>query len=78
MLEYTRHGNTILKDLKNKVVAITNNLDKMYMDKLSGILAEADFERIYSRLKEERYVLEIQDSEIPKTTKIGDIDYSHY
>ena len=26
----------------------------------------------------ERYVLEIQDSEIPKTTKIGDIDYSHY
>ena len=46
--------------VENKIRILTNHLDKAYMDKLSGLLAEADFERIYARLKEERAVLEKQ------------------
>lgn len=46
--------------VENKIRILTNHLDKAYMDKLSGLLAEADFERIYARLREERAVLEKQ------------------
>ncbi len=46
--------------VENKIRILTSHLDKAYMDKLSGLLAEADFERIYARLKEERAVLEKQ------------------
>lgn len=41
-----------------KIDNLTAHLDKTYMDKLSGLLDEADFERIYLRVKEERAVLE--------------------
>ena len=44
--------------LQNKISSMTANLDRMYMDRLSGLLAEADFERIYQRIKGERTVLE--------------------
>ena len=37
---------------------MTANLDKMYMDRLTGLLAESDFERIYQRVKMERSSLE--------------------
>lgn len=44
--------------LQNKISSMTANLDKMYMDRLTGLLAEADFERIYQRIKGERTALE--------------------
>ncbi len=47
-----------LQALRGKIDSLTANLDKMYMDKLSGLLAEADFERIYQRFKLERGTLE--------------------
>ena len=47
---------------------LTAKLDKMYMDRLNGLLAEADFERIYQKVREERDVLEkrLGDMEIEK------------
>lgn len=50
--------------LQNKIESLTAHLDKMYMDKLSGLLDEKDFERIYLRVKKERSVLEQKLSEI--------------
>ena len=44
--------------LENKQQTLTANLDQMYMDRLSGLLAEADFQRIYDRVRNERKILE--------------------
>lgn len=43
-----------LRDLRGRLEQITEHLDKMYLDKLTGILSEGDFLRIYDRLREER------------------------
>ena len=51
------HKNEIAA-LQSKIESLTVHLDKMYMDKLSGLLDEKDFERIYLRVKEERTALE--------------------
>lgn len=55
-----------IQSLQGKIDAMTANLDKMYMDKLSGILNEADFQRIYCKTKENRGKLEQQLSELAK------------
>ena len=44
--------------LRSRMDGMTANLDKVYMDRLSGLLAEADFERIYKRIRMEREALE--------------------
>ena len=44
--------------LHGKIDSLTANLDKMYMDRLTGLLAESDFERIYQRVRMERSSLE--------------------
>ncbi len=44
--------------LRSKIENLTANLDKVYMDRLSGMLAEEDFARIYQRIKMERSTLE--------------------
>ena len=44
--------------LRLKIESLSAHLDKMYMDKLSGILDDTDFERIYQRVKTERVKLE--------------------
>jgi DNA invertase Pin-like site-specific DNA recombinase len=41
-----------------KIDNLTHNLDKVYQDKLSGVLSESDFIRIYERIKEERIQLQ--------------------
>ena len=46
--------------LRTRIDTMTANLDKMYMDKLSGILNEADFQRIYMKVKADRSKLEGQ------------------
>ena len=52
--------------LKAKISALTEHLDRMYMDRLSGMLEEVDFSRIYLRAKEERRNLESQMVELSK------------
>lgn len=50
--------------LKSKIESLTAHLDKVYMDKLSGILEEADFQRIYTKVKAERTALEQRLSQL--------------
>lgn len=54
--------------LRSKIESLSVHLDKMYMDKLSGILDDKDFERIYQRVKTERATLEqkLSDLEQPE------------
>ena len=47
-----------LQSLQSKIDSLTANLDRMYTDRLSGLLPEADFQRIFSRIKLERKQLE--------------------
>ena len=53
--------------LRSKIESLSTHLDKMYMDKLSGILDDKDFERIYQRVKTERTTLaqKLSDLEQP-------------
>ncbi len=44
--------------LKAKIESMTAHLEKMYMDKLAGVLDDTDFERIYLRIKADRAALE--------------------
>ena len=41
-----------------RAAALTENLDRLYADRLSGLLPEADFQRIFARMKDERARLE--------------------
>ena len=50
--------------IQSKIDSLTANLDKMYMDRLTGLLAEADFERIYQRVKIDRTSLEEKRKEL--------------
>ena len=43
--------------LSTKIDTLTANAEKIYMDKLSGVLDEGDFLRIYARMKDERAAL---------------------
>lgn len=53
-----------IQSLHSKNDSLTANLDKMYMDRLTGLLAEVDFERIYQRVKMERSSLEEKFKEL--------------
>ena len=47
-----------MQALQSKIIALTTNLDQMYMDRLNGLLSEEDFQRIYQKVKMDRTVLE--------------------
>ena len=49
---------TELQAVQSKIDSLTTNLDRMYTDRLNGLLPEADFQRIFSRIKGEREQLE--------------------
>ena len=53
-----------IKVIQSKIDSLTANLDKMYMDRLAGLLAETDFERIYQRVKIDRTSLEKKRKEL--------------
>lgn len=44
--------------LQGKIDSLTAHLDRVYLDKLGGVLDEADFQRIYAKVKAERAALE--------------------
>ena len=62
--------------LRSRIDSLTSNLDKMYMDRLTGLLSEADFERVYRRVKEERSTLEekLKELESQKNSQISTED----
>ena len=53
-----------LQALQSKIDSLTANLDRMYTDRLNGLLPEADFQRIFSRIKLEREQLEAKRQEL--------------
>lgn len=55
---------TELQALQSKIDSLTANLDRMYTDRLSGLLPEADFQRIFGRIKLEREQLEEKRQEL--------------
>ena len=55
-----------IQSLKGKIESMTANLDSMYMDKLSGLLNEDDFQRIYLKVKSDRSKLESQLKELER------------
>ena len=58
--------NAEIDNLKTKIEAFSAHLDRMYLDKLSGLLAEQDFDRIYRHVKSERAMLEQRLKEMEK------------
>ena len=80
-VEQARKGNApenAIQAIQSKINSLTANLDKMYMDRLTGLLAEADFERIYQRIKVERSSLEekLKGMEAQKESPAGTQDRS--
>ena len=72
-LEQAQRQNALeaeLQAVQNKIDGLTANLDKMYMDRLSGLLSEGDFERIYNRVKLERSLLDEKRQELELQKKI--------
>ena len=55
---------TELQALQSKIDSLTANLDRMYTDRLSGLLPEADFQRIFGRIKLEREQMEEKRQEL--------------
>ena len=55
---------TKMQTIQSKIDRLTANLHRMYMDRLSGLLEEADFERIYSKVRLERNLLEEKQQEL--------------
>ena len=53
-----------LQALQSNIDSLTANLDRMYTDRLSGLLPEADFQRIFGRIKLEREQLEEKRQEL--------------
>lgn len=51
------HGKAIAA-LKANIDSLSAHLDRVYMDKLSGLLDEADFQRVYRKVKADRTALE--------------------
>ena len=51
-------GKEELSALHARIDSMTAHLDRMYMDRLNGLLADVDFERLYRRIKAERTALE--------------------
>ena len=60
-LEQARRKNALedeIQTVQKKIDALTANLDRMYTDRLDGLLPEGDFQRIFTRIKLERVQLE--------------------
>ena len=53
-----------LQAIQGKIDSLTVNLDQMYMDKLSGVLSDTDFQRIYQKAKADRAQLEEKRKEL--------------
>ena len=58
-----------LQALQSRIDSLTANLDRMYTDRLSGLLPEADFQRIFGRIKLEREQLEGKRQELESQKK---------
>ena len=58
-----------LQAIQSRIDSLTANLDRIYTDRLSGLLPEADFQRIFGRIKLEREQLEEKRQELESQKK---------
>ena len=58
-----------LQNLQAKLDSLIANLDRMYMDRLNGLLSEDDFQRIYQKVKSDRTILEDSIKNLSEQTK---------
>lgn len=58
-----------LQNLQAKLDSLIANLDRMYMDRLNGLLSEDDFQRIYQKVKSDRTILEESIKNLSEQTK---------
>lgn len=54
---------------QSEITRLTENLDRMYTDRLSGLLPEEDFQRIFARIKDRRGQLEERVRELEQRKK---------
>lgn len=57
------------KAIEGKLQKLTDQLDTIYMDRLNGVIAEADFQRIYQKTCQERDWLEQRRAELEAQKK---------
>ena len=55
-----------LQAIQSRIDSLTANLDQMYLDKLSGILSDTDFRRVYQKVKSDRAQLEGKRDELER------------
>jgi hypothetical protein len=60
-----------IKQVEQQFVKLTAHLDKVYNDKLAGTLDEADFQRIYDRIKQNRLALQDKLKSLKAQEKTG-------
>ena len=58
-----------LAELQKRIDLLTSNLDRMYTDRLNGLLPEEDFQRIFGRTKAERRQLERRQTDLRSLQK---------
>ena len=58
-----------LQNLQAKLDSLIANLDRMYIDRLNGLLSEDDFQRIYQKVKSDRTILEESIKNLSEQTK---------
>ncbi len=63
-----------ISSLKTKLDAMTKRIDKIYADRLDGLLAEDDFDRLYKKLCDERQRLRDQLRETQSRSEHVDQD----
>ena len=61
-----------LQALQSRIDSLTASMDRVYADRLSGLLPEEDFQRLFNRLKLDRKLLEErrQEMELQKTSPV--------
>ena len=71
LVEHSRAGSqeSGIEVLRNKIEVLASNVERMYMDKLSGQLAEEDFERIYAKALVQRSTLEDELEALEETDR---------
>lgn len=67
---------TKLQAVQARIDSLTANLDRMYSDRLNGLLPEEDFQRIFNRTKLDRKLLEEkrQELELQKRSPVSSED----
>ena len=78
-LEQARQQNVLeteMLSIQKKIEALTANLDRMYTDRLNGMLPEEDFQRIFGRIKLEREQLQgkLKSLELKKKSPVSQAD----